>query len=172
MGMKYKSIIFIAICSLVLFISSCFFTPKDHYLYVPLKDLISIIAMVWLAIIYGESNNIKNRKRIIVERFINDTLQILEENDLSIIDDDIQYRRVIILQRVVNNNLDLLSKHQEIFAYVDELKYCKVEFTKYWNSVSENNHNYKVLEANKSEYQSYLSNVSYRLKDILNKLYL
>lgn len=172
MDMKSKSIIFIVICSLVLFISSYYFIPKDHYFYIPLKDLIPIIAMVWLAIIYGESNNIKNRKRIIVERFINDTLQILEENDLSIIGDDIQYRRVIILQRVVNNNLDLLSKHQELFAYVDELKYCKVEFTKYWNSVSENNHNYKVLEANKSEYQSYLSNVSYRLKDILSKLYL
>ena len=67
----------------VIALGLAFFLPREHYFYIPLKDLLAILVVVWLAIIYGKANNEKDRKRRIVGQFIREILTIIETRDLS-----------------------------------------------------------------------------------------
>ena len=145
--------------------------PKDHYFYIPFKDLLSILVVVWLAIIYGKANSEKECKRRIVERFIGEILTIIETKDLSNINNEEKYYVVTQYQRTIKNLFSLLKKHEKTFEYTEALEYCTDEFSKFWDDVSENNHNYDVLLRYECNYKTYLSNVSNKLKAILSDLY-
>lgn len=147
------------------------FLPKEHYFYIPFKDLLSIVVVVWLAIIYGKANSEKECKRRIVERFIGEILTIIETKDLSKINNQEKYYEVTHYQRTIKNLFSLLRKHEKAFEYTESLDYCTSEFSKFWEDVSENNHNYNVLSNHECEYRSNLSNVTYKLKVILSDLY-
>lgn len=148
-----------------------YFLPREHYFYIPLKDLLSILVVVWLAIIYGKTNSEKECKRRIVERFIGEILTIIETKDLSNINNEEKYYVVTHYQRTIKNLFSLLKKHEKTFEYTEVLEYCTDEFSKFWDNVSENNHNYNILLSYECNYRSYLSNVSNKLKAILSDLY-
>lgn len=147
------------------------YLPKDHYFYIPFKDLLSILVVVWLAIIYGKANSEKECKRRIVERFIGEILTIIETKDLSNINNEEKYYVVTNYQRTIKNLFSLLKKHEKTFEYTEALEYCTDEFSKFWDDVSENNHDYDILLNYECMYRSYLSNVSNKLKAILSDLY-
>ena len=155
----------------VIALGLAYFLPREHYFYIPLKDLLAILVVVWLAIIYGKANNEKDRKRCIVEQFIREILTIIETKDLSKINNQEKYYEVTYYQRTIKNLFSLLRKHEKAFEYTESLDYCTSEFSKFWEDVSENNHNYDVLSNHECEYRSNLSNVTYKLKVILSDLY-
>ena len=123
-----------------------------------------------IGITYAKSQDKRNYKRALVEKFISDILSMLEKEELDRIESTEKYDHVRVLQRAIKNKMDLLQSHQEVFNYKEELTYCMKNFSEYWETVSENNNNINVLIKERSSLKSKLENISFKLNYIHNKL--
>ncbi len=160
------SIILLGILWLVYSINSA----NNNYFYASFSDIISTIVVLIVGVTYAKSQDKKNYKRALVERFIFDILSILDKNDLDQIDSNDKYCKVRILQRAIKNKMKLLKSHQNVFNYEEDLNYCVKNFSEYWDSVSENNNNINALIKEQPALKTKLENVSFKLNEISNKL--
>ncbi len=143
---------------------------NDNYFYASFADIISTVVVLIVGITYAKSQDKRNYKRALVEKFISDILSMLEKEELDRIESTEKYDHVRVLQRAIKNKMDLLQSHQEVFNYKEELTYCMKNFSEYWETVSENNNNINVLIKERSSLKSKLENISFKLNYIHNKL--
>lgn len=146
------------------------YSSNDNYFYASFADIISTVVVLIVGVTYTKSQDKRNYKRTLVEKFISDILDILEKENLDCIESIDKYNHVKILQRAIRNKIDLLRLHQKVFNYEEELTYCMENFSEYWDTISENNNNIDVLIKKHPFLKSKIENISFKLNYIHNKL--
>ncbi len=146
------------------------YSSSDNYFYASFADIISTVVVLIVGVTYTKSQDKRNYKRKLVEKFISDILDILEKENLDYIESTDKYNHVTILQRAIRNKMELLCSHQKVFNYEEELTYCIKNFSEYWDTISENNNNIDALTKKRPFLKSKIENISFKLNYIHNKL--
>lgn len=146
------------------------YSSSDNYFYASFADIISTVVVLIVGVTYTKSQDKRNYKRKLVEKFISDILDILEKENLDYIESTDKYNHVTIFQRAIRNKMELLCSHQKVFNYEEELTYCIKNFSEYWDTISENNNNIEALIEKRPFLKSKIENISFKLNYIHNKL--
>ena len=138
-----KAVKCLGIILFILFIVSlctCSNTDNSYikYFCVPFKDILNIAIVVLAVYYFVEYKNDKRATKKYLESLCNQIIKRVENPRMYIIKNEKDIMYVRVQQRIIFNEIDLLMKKANEFQYEDDIKYCKEKFDEYWEFISDN----------------------------------
>lgn len=151
-----------------------FSAPNDcswKYFMIPFKDLVNIFVISAVIYWFVEYKNDKRSQKLFMESIAKRIIFETSESCMYQIKNKRDVRHNLILCRIIYNELEILEKCQDEFEYKEDLKYCKEDFKGYWDILSENVHDIKLLQEKENDLENQLGLVINKTETIMKKLY-
>ena len=171
-----KAVKCLGIILFILFIVSlctCSNTDNSYikYFCVPFKDILNIAIVVLAVYYFVEYKNDKRATKKYLESLCNQIIKRVENPRMYIIKNEKDIMYVRVQQRIIFNEIDLLMKKANEFQYEDDIKYCKEKFDEYWEFISDNITDMRMITRLEPQIHDRLAKLVNRCEYILLKLY-
>lgn len=171
-----KAVKCLGIILFILFIVSlctCSNTDNSYikYFCVPFKDILNIAIVVLAVYYFVEYKNDKRATKKYLESLCNQIIKRVENPRMYIIKNEKDIMYVRVQQRIIFNEIDLLMKKANEFQYEDDIKYCKEKFDEYWEFISDNITDMRMITRLEPQIHDRLAKLVNRCETISLKLY-
>ena len=151
----------------------CLITENSYikFFYIPFKDILNIAIVVLAVYYFVEYKNDKRATKKYLESLCNQIIKRVENPRMYIIKNEKDIMYVRVQQRIIFNEIDLSMKKADDFQYEDDIKYCKEKFDEYWEFISDNITDIKMITRLEPQIHDRLAKLVNRCETISLKLY-